>query len=342
MGLAASQARFLGLTARKSNVEYQGQQINQQRTALANEISGLYTEYSNLDVPVPPAVNDFQKTTYTLSDTPEKYQIQSFEKIIDGPDKGRYTVLLSCEEGIPKAYQNSFSKQTEVSLGKDGDNINYLSFKFGTNSYFYDPDDKSSNITKITPKEYDKYPALNVISSNPSGNYYMFVRSGTAYFTPENDLLLTEFNSEADENGIRKYVGDYSFAFQGEYKTTKNITAQAVLSQDEQGRLTAIQVTQCEDDTDLVNQAYSITSGTIDDEAKYADAMNKYNYEKMLYEREVELINQKTEELQEQDRTLELQLAQLDTEQNAIKTEMDSVSKVIEETMEKVFKTFNG
>ena len=154
--------------------------------------------------------------------------------------------------------------------------------------------------------------------------------------------MLTEFNSEADENGIQKYVGDYSFAFQGEYKTTKNITAQAVLSQDEQGRLTAIQVTQCEDDTDLVNQAYSITSGTIDDEAKYADAMNKYNYEKMLYEREVELINQKTEELQEQDRTLELQLAQLDTEQNAIKTEMDSVSKVIEETMEKVFKTFNG
>ena len=34
MGLAASQARFLGLTARKSGVEYQGQQIKQQRTAL--------------------------------------------------------------------------------------------------------------------------------------------------------------------------------------------------------------------------------------------------------------------------------------------------------------------
>ena len=42
MGLAASQARFLGLTARKSNVEFQGQQINQARTALYNDVNGLY------------------------------------------------------------------------------------------------------------------------------------------------------------------------------------------------------------------------------------------------------------------------------------------------------------
>ena len=41
MGMAASQARFLGLTARKSNVEYQVQQINQQRTSLANESLGF-------------------------------------------------------------------------------------------------------------------------------------------------------------------------------------------------------------------------------------------------------------------------------------------------------------
>ena len=41
MGLAATQARYLGLTARKTNVEFEGQQINQQRTALANQTSNL-------------------------------------------------------------------------------------------------------------------------------------------------------------------------------------------------------------------------------------------------------------------------------------------------------------
>ena len=35
MGMAASQARFLSLTARKSNIEYEGQQINEQRLTAA-------------------------------------------------------------------------------------------------------------------------------------------------------------------------------------------------------------------------------------------------------------------------------------------------------------------
>ena len=54
MGLAATQMRFLALTARKSNTEYQGQQINQQRLNLANQSSGIYSELAALDVPIPP------------------------------------------------------------------------------------------------------------------------------------------------------------------------------------------------------------------------------------------------------------------------------------------------
>ena len=55
MGLSASQARFLQLTARKSNTEFQGQQINQQRLALANESAGLYERLLDLDVPIAPS-----------------------------------------------------------------------------------------------------------------------------------------------------------------------------------------------------------------------------------------------------------------------------------------------
>ncbi len=52
MGMAASQARFLGLTARKNNVEYEGQQINQQRTALSNTSASHYTDLLGMSVPV--------------------------------------------------------------------------------------------------------------------------------------------------------------------------------------------------------------------------------------------------------------------------------------------------
>lgn len=54
MGLAASQARFLTLTARKSNIEFQGQQINQQRTVLANKSADITNKMLALDPPTPP------------------------------------------------------------------------------------------------------------------------------------------------------------------------------------------------------------------------------------------------------------------------------------------------
>ena len=54
MGLAASQARFLTLTARKSNIEFQGQQINQQRTVLANKSADVVNKMLALSPAVPP------------------------------------------------------------------------------------------------------------------------------------------------------------------------------------------------------------------------------------------------------------------------------------------------
>ena len=68
MGMAASQARFLGLTARKNNVEYEGQQINQQRTTLGNQSANYYNNLLGMSVPVPPSVQDFTKTVYSFQD----------------------------------------------------------------------------------------------------------------------------------------------------------------------------------------------------------------------------------------------------------------------------------
>ena len=68
MGMAASQARFLGLTARKTNVEYEGQQINQQRTSLSNQSANYYNDLLGMTVPVPPSVDNFTKTVYTFDD----------------------------------------------------------------------------------------------------------------------------------------------------------------------------------------------------------------------------------------------------------------------------------
>ena len=68
MGMSASQARFLSLTARKNNVEFAGQQINQQRTTLANESASYYSELCNMEVPTPPSIDDYTKVSYTFND----------------------------------------------------------------------------------------------------------------------------------------------------------------------------------------------------------------------------------------------------------------------------------
>src|SRR5262249_10654407 len=54
MGLAASQARFLALTARKSDLELSGEQINQSRAQLSNITNELFMLYSE-------AMDDGQK-----------------------------------------------------------------------------------------------------------------------------------------------------------------------------------------------------------------------------------------------------------------------------------------
>lgn len=68
MGLAATQTRFLQLTARKANVEYKGQQINQQRTVLSNKSANAYQSMLTLQVPTPPSTSDYIKIQYQYKD----------------------------------------------------------------------------------------------------------------------------------------------------------------------------------------------------------------------------------------------------------------------------------
>jgi uncharacterized protein involved in exopolysaccharide biosynthesis len=56
VGLAASQARYLSLTARKSDLELTGQQINQSRLQLANVTNELFGLTTNLEPDSPEAV----------------------------------------------------------------------------------------------------------------------------------------------------------------------------------------------------------------------------------------------------------------------------------------------
>ena len=90
MGMAASQARFLGLTARMNNIEYEGQQINQQRTALSNKSASYYSDLLGMSVPTPPSVEQYTQTVYSFNDGALTNQITSLIADTNGKYKVSY------------------------------------------------------------------------------------------------------------------------------------------------------------------------------------------------------------------------------------------------------------
>ncbi len=92
MGMTASQARFLCLTARKSNVEFEGQQINQQRTCLSNQSASYYSELCNMVVPIPPSIEDYTRVSYTFDDGALSNTITSMIARTEPEMQGYYSV----------------------------------------------------------------------------------------------------------------------------------------------------------------------------------------------------------------------------------------------------------
>lgn len=92
MGMAASQARYLALVARKSNCEYEGQQINQARTALSNQSANLFNQMLGLSVPIPPSTQDFTKTQYSYTDGINGSTIESWQQLPETDENYNYVV----------------------------------------------------------------------------------------------------------------------------------------------------------------------------------------------------------------------------------------------------------
>ena len=96
MGMSASQARLLALQARQSNLEYQGQQINQERTILSQQCTALYNSLLAMTVPTPPSTSDFTSVKYTGENGATEYSFNAND-IKPGSD-GSYRVTLGTTE----------------------------------------------------------------------------------------------------------------------------------------------------------------------------------------------------------------------------------------------------
>lgn len=340
MGMAASQARYIELTARKTNVEYEGQQINQQRVNLANQSAGLFNRMMSLNVPVPPSTSDYTTTQYAFSDGVNKYTITGIESLSGDPD---YNKLVSYY----------YTQSTFTGLAKTRSDLGVVGSGTTADPYWLTngTTEKKTQLNQCVHNTTDpNYPSdynalLQICKDNPtiqlatdcgydSSTQTLSNIAGAYKYPNANGILnyyaATDLADATDPTGKASTLTNYYAA-----NIDKKIyqTNEAYVTATDTGRYSNIKIKG--DST-----SFDLAANTVTDDNAYDDAMNEYYYQQQIYNQQIEEINAKTEVIQQQDRTLEMKLKQLDTEQEALQTEMESVKKVIDKNIEQTFKTF--
>ncbi len=173
MGMAASQARFLGLTARKTNTEYEGQQINQQRTTLSNQSANYYNQLLGMAVPVPPSVDDYTKTVYTFKDGALSNSISSMIAQAGGLYLISYTSSWTDDFAAVSAGQSIVTKNSNPDLNKTNNAINGVVYGVGAKELR-----RMGDAFKLDVYKDDKKTGTSVYMKN--GKYYSDAECKTA------------------------------------------------------------------------------------------------------------------------------------------------------------------
>lgn len=286
MGLSASQARFLQLTARKSNVEYQAQQINFQRLQLSDKLSQASSQYQDktsnqklvftynngtgqekIDVTYTNYKNYMNQQMEGLTTNQQKYYLvsSSGNKIIVSSEEERRQMIESHKTVIKKAVENNVQEQEASEVSADNQ------------------EDGNTDLNTVQTQEIEE----------------------TIYTLKEEDFLIVDDLNDVD-------------AFQEAIKT--GVYFFATMENDSQTG-----------DIKFKTQSWDVLgAGTIREEYDKADDAQA--------EAEYKALQSK---VQTADKKLELELNKLETERDAIQTEIESITKVIDDNIDKSFKTFS-
>lgn len=134
MGMAASQARYLALVARKSNCEYEGQQINQARLNLSNQTANLFNQMLGLNVPTPPSTQDFTKVQYSFSDGVNNVTMDSWQQLGKSDENYNYVVTYHYNSNVYTGSQKKMN-DPQVQFTKTGTNTDLTTLKAATTRY---------------------------------------------------------------------------------------------------------------------------------------------------------------------------------------------------------------
>ena len=218
MGMAASQARYLGLTARKTNVEYEGQQINQARVALANQSADAFNQYLSLQAPTPPSTEDYKSTSYVYTDGNKEYTLEDYTRN-NTDNKYPYVATISYKDYRYEAAKNTKSgvqiKTNEDNTSRYDDVGNYYPYVIMTSNGL-----KTLRKVDLQPKTIDLDNTVNKTVENDLNNQTTITYNATKKIW---EGVTLENNPKVDAYGTgeaNKYLFTYDKNLNGYVSTT--------------------------------------------------------------------------------------------------------------------------
>ena len=196
MGLAASQARYLSLSARKTNVEYEGQQINQQRLALSNQSADLFNQMLTMSVPTPPSTTDFTKLQYSWNDGNITSVIDNFYQIGTPSEEYNYIVSSYHYENVYTG-QRKYLNDPQVQATKTNNFSDLTTKNFTVTTLAYNPDKDTYTLT-----------LKNALDKEFSAIYKPSDQNTNKDVTEQLDFMYASNRITAKETDYTKFVYD--------------------------------------------------------------------------------------------------------------------------------------
>lgn len=176
MGMSASQARYLSLIAQQSNLEYQGQQINQERSILSQQVSELYNSLLTMDVPTPPSTRDYTTIQYKGTNGATTYTFDASD-VRPGKDGGYNVTLGYTDYGHSLSRNKGYAATSQGFEEVTGKRIPYSDTIPGESTKSV----QGFTVNEFNPEEAPAEGFFKILAAPPStGTYYVYDETGSA------------------------------------------------------------------------------------------------------------------------------------------------------------------
>ena len=360
MGMAASQARLLTITARLHDVEYKAQSIQNAKIQLATQSDQVYQDYLEALDATTLTVKDYNGNIITANfntlcgrnavDTGYKYALRSSDNrlIVDDDIKEAYDNFMKTGYDDPYMFAmyavngnfgNSINletiKQAEEAVyeenmnnGSDADD-KMVEIERQMNSLTQDGKLDYSNMTEEQQKEYDELEEAfrNLLYTSYADQiYYKNSERSLDDFDKEGFNYYVNIFKQIQQAGGCVAISDYGDDAANNSDWLQNMIqcgkiTMDIVNTDDDGNVT-FKTTSPSSDTYV-----SYTTTTEIDKTALAKAEAEYEH--------------KTKEIDQKDKKYDMDLSKLETERTALTTEYESVKKVINDNIERTFGIFS-